>query len=226
MTAIRLGTSFRAPHNVRSNSVPSVGCADEVGDVDELNDESDLVRRLIAGDAFAWRTFVDQFHRLVTARIAATARELRVTLRPSDGEDLTADVFSQLLARDCASLRDFQGRSTLSTWLSVIARRIALRKLLGARREPANPLYAAPADRELAAQPLDDPLVHMIRNENRRRLDEALAELSERQRELVRLHYLDGCSYREISQRLGMSINSIGPTLQRVQEKLRARLQS
>ncbi|MFO0902302.1 MAG: RNA polymerase sigma factor [Pirellulales bacterium] len=186
-------------------------------------DEIELIRRLVAGDATAWRDFVDRFHRLVAARVAATARELQVPLRPTDAEDLAAEVFLQLVARDFAALREFQGRSTLSTWLSVIARRISLRKLLSARREPANPLYAAPPV-ETADEAHADPLAQLIHGENRRRLAAALADLSDRQRELVQLHYLDGCSYREISQRLGIPMNSVGPSLQRAQQKLRERM--
>jgi len=48
-----------------------------------------------------------------------------------------------------------------------------------------------------------------------------IARLSDRQRQLATLFYIDGCSYREISQQLDMPINSIGPTLARIHEKLR-----
>lgn len=224
MTLVRLGTPRRSAYDARLTRASAFPQAGETSEVDEQIDESELVRRLVAGDAAAWRTFVDRFHRLVVARVAATARELHIPLRASDGEDLAAEVFLQLVAHDYSTLRDFQGRSSLSTWISVIARRIALRKLLTARREPANPQYAADATVELAGATHDDPLAQLIQGENRRRLADALSELPDRQRELVRLHYVDGCSYREISERLGIPMNSIGPSLQRVQQKLRERM--
>ena len=41
----------------------------------------------------------------------------------------------------------------------------------------------------------------------------------------VTLLYFDGCSYREVASRLQMPMNSIGPTLARIQKRLRAALQ-
>jgi DNA-directed RNA polymerase specialized sigma24 family protein len=41
---------------------------------------------------------------------------------------------------------------------------------------------------------------------------------------MARLFYIDGCSYREISQKLDMPMNSVGPTLNRIHAKLRAAL--
>jgi RNA polymerase sigma-70 factor (ECF subfamily) len=226
---IRLDASSRSTHNARSITATARDDArrpvGEANGLDERTNELDWVRSLVAGDPAAWRAFVEQFQRLVLARVAATARELRLELRSDDAEDVAAEVFSQLVARDFAALREFQGRSSLSTWLSVITRRISLRRLLGARREPANPQYAG-APVELSGDHQEDPLAQLIRHENRQRLEAALAELPERHRDLVRLHYLDGCSYREISERLGIPANSIGPSLQRVQQKLREKMQS
>jgi RNA polymerase sigma-70 factor (ECF subfamily) len=215
---------MRTAYEVRLMRVSAFPRAGETSEVEEQSDELEMVRRLVAGDAAAWRSFVDRFQRLVVARVAATARELHLPLRPSDADDLAADVFLQLVANDYSTLRDFQGRSSLSTWISVITRRLALRRLLNARREPANPQYAADATVELAGTTHEDPLAQLIHGENQRRLADALSELPDRQRELVRLHYVDGCSYREISERLGIPMNSIGPSLQRVQQKLRERM--
>jgi len=49
----------------------------------------------------------------------------------------------------------------------------------------------------------------------------ALEELDEAEAEVVRLYHLEGKSYREISARIGMPENSIGPTLSRAREKMR-----
>ena len=48
-----------------------------------------------------------------------------------------------------------------------------------------------------------------------------LDNLNSSEAEIVRLHHLDGLSYREISSRLGIPENSIGPTLSRAREKMR-----
>ncbi|MFO0868371.1 MAG: sigma-70 family RNA polymerase sigma factor [Pirellulales bacterium] len=193
--------------------------------MDQRSEELALVGQLATGDPVAWRAFVDRYQRLVLTRIAVTARELQQPLRPADAEDLCAEVFAQLVARDYAALREFQGRSALSTWLCVITRRVTIRRLIGARREPTHPQQATLPPDELANRSPDDPLAALIQGEHQQQLAAALAELPPRHQELLRLIYLDGCSYREISQRLGIPANSIGPTLQRVQQKLRARMQ-
>lgn len=200
------------------------GC--EVLRVDERAAELELVKRLVAGDATAWRAFVERYQRLVLTRVAVTAREINQPLSQADAEDLCADVFTQLVAREFAPLRGFEGRSTLSTWLCVITRRLCLRRLAVARRQPARGGLTTSSSVEELTCPQDDPLATLIRGESRRQLDAALAELSQRHQDLVRLFYLDGCSYREISEQLAIPMNSIGPTLQRVQQKLREKLSS
>jgi RNA polymerase sigma-70 factor (ECF subfamily) len=179
------------------------------------------VRRLVAGDASAWRILIENYQRLVLARVVAIARDLNQATNPSDAEDLCADVFSQLVRDDFAALRRFEGRSTLATWLCVVTRRIVLRWLVIARREPSQPAAQPPALDALAGPTSDEPLRIIINNEDRKLLAAEIARLSDRHRELATLFYIDGCSYREISQQLHMPINSIGPTLARIHEKLR-----
>jgi RNA polymerase sigma-70 factor, ECF subfamily len=181
-----------------------------------------LVQRLIAGDAAAWRTLVERFQRLVLARVLTTGRELNRPLSQADAEDLCAEVFSQLIADNYAALRRFEGRSTLSTWLCVVTRRIVLRRLTVAGHEPSHPTAQPPPLETLSGPASDEPLALIINNEDRALLAAGLAQLGERHRQLARLFYLEGQSYREISRQLNMPINSIGPTLARIHEKLRA----
>jgi RNA polymerase sigma-70 factor (ECF subfamily) len=197
--------------------------ASETGVPDPRQDDYQLVQRLVAGDALAWRMFVERFERLVYSRVLATAREVDHSLPAADAEDLCAEVFAQLVAANCAVLRRFAGRSTLSTWLCVITRRIVLRRLMIARREPSR--TTAPSELLLESVPggaAGDPLENLIGGEDRELVAAGLAQLGERQRQLARLFYIDGCTYREISDRLQIPMNSIGPTLARIHDRLRA----
>lgn len=180
-----------------------------------------LIERLVARDSTAWAEFVERFQRLVLARVLATARELNHPLAAADADDLCADVFAQLVERDFAALRGFEGRSRLGTWLSVITRRSCLRRLARRWREPSRPAEGAPSDLEVVACPHDDPLATLLRGERHARVRDGLSQLSERDQQLVRSFFIDGSSYREISEQLQMPINSIGPTLQRIQARLR-----
>jgi RNA polymerase sigma-70 factor (ECF subfamily) len=185
------------------------------------NDDLALVRRLVTGDGAAWKVLVSGYQRLVLARVIATARELNQALGSSDAEDLCAEVFSQLVRDDYSALKRFEGRSTLATWLCVVTRRIVLRRLVVARREPSLPAAQPPVLEALPGPASEEPLSVIISEEDRELLASEIARLSERHRELARLFYIEGKSYREISEELGISMNSIGPTLGRIHEKLR-----
>jgi len=179
-----------------------------------------LVERLVAGDAAAWQTLIERFGRLVFARVLATAREMNRPLRASDAEDLCAEVFSRLIADEYAALKRFEGRSTLSTWLTVVTRRIVLRRIFSLAREPADAAVGPPLE-SLPAPPHEEPIAAMIGAEERALLAAGMAQLGERQRELARLFYFEQRTYREISEQLDMPMNSVGPTLARIHQKLR-----
>jgi RNA polymerase sigma-70 factor (ECF subfamily) len=185
------------------------------------DDDLKLVQRLIGRDAGAWSEFVTDYQSLVFSRVLSVAREWRRHLDRADVEDLVADVFSQLVSNEFASLRGFQGRSSLSTWLTVITRRICWQRL--SRRETERPAsqHGSDFDLQTIAVKRDDVLGRLIRNEDESRLIAAMEHLNERHRELLRLFYVEELSYHEIGTRMGMPINSIGPTLQRAQQKLK-----
>jgi len=182
-----------------------------------------LVQRLAGGDAAAWREFVERYQRLILTRVLVAAREANQPLAVADAEDQTAEVFAALVAGGFAMLRRFEGRSTLSTWLCVVTRRMVLRRLSARRRDPARPAAGPPLD-ALAGPPHDSPLTKLIGGEDLDRLSAGLDQLGERQQQIARLFYWGGCTYREISEQLDMPVNSIGPTLARIQQRLRAAL--
>ena len=227
---IQFGATLALAHNAWPfGAMPAGGVAQREparGVVESHSADLQLVQRLASGDSEAWRQFVVDYQRLVLSRVSATARELNQLLDNADLEDLCADVFTELVAKDYAALRGFEGRCALSTWLSVVTRRICLRRLAAARREPSRPRGDAQPTLDAVTAGQSDPLGDLIRNENEHRLAAALADLPDKQRDLIRLAYIEGRSYREISEQLGIPSNSIGPTLQRVHQKLRERMNS
>jgi len=66
-----------------------------------------------------------------------------------------------------------------------------------------------------------DPLENLLLNERRERIEAKLAQLSSKFREVLRLHYLERASYRVISKRLGISVNSVGSLIVRGRRSLR-----
>ena len=52
-------------------------------------------------------------------------------------------------------------------------------------------------------------------------VERLLGKLPGREREVVRLHYIEGRTYEEISTELNIPVNTIGPILSRARKKLR-----
>jgi RNA polymerase sigma-70 factor (ECF subfamily) len=66
------------------------------------------------------------------------------------------------------------------------------------------------------------PLAEVQRDELAVQLREALAELPERQSQVYCLRHLNGLSYEQIAVEMEMTITSVGVTLHRATERLRA----
>lgn len=183
-----------------------------------------MVALLISGEVDSWRAFIEDFGRLVRWRVADVARSFGFESDSDSIDDSTAHVIASLVANEHAVLRAFQGRSALATYLAVIATRVATRDFARLRARLKRTIQnCSPGEEPVAAH---DPVVELLRAEQRQQILTALNELPEKQREVVRLFHLEGFSYQDISQRLQIPLGSVGVTLKRAEEKLRYFLES
>ena len=179
-----------------------------------------LLKRCLAEEPGAWNDFVDRFIGLFVHVINHTAHARSVRLSPEDIDDLCAEIYVVLLANDYAVLRQFRGKSSLATYLTVVSRRIVVREI--ARRRMAEALGHVSAHQSSLEQ------AQAVASENpriddREEVQRMLRELPERDAAVIRQFHLEGKSYREISDGLGIPENSIGPTLTRARERMRER---
>jgi RNA polymerase sigma-70 factor (ECF subfamily) len=182
------------------------------------NLDRDLLKRCLAHQPGAWNDFVDRFLGLVYHVIHHTAHLRSTPLRPEDVEDLAAEVLLQIVANNYAVLRQFRGNSSLATYLTVIARRICVHEL--ARRFAAREVQPAANNANLdEVEDEDAPRTSGL--ESLEEVEKLLGKLPSREREVVRLHYIEGRSYEEISTAMKIPVNSIGPILSRARKKLR-----
>ncbi|MFM8729245.1 MAG: RNA polymerase sigma factor [Planctomycetaceae bacterium] len=177
------------------------------------NTDRRLLDDLLAGHAGSWRQFVDRFTGLILQVIRQTAQAHSLKLSADDSEDLCAETFAELLVRDKAALRTFRGRCSLATWLAVITRRIVVRKLTDHRfRQALGHVQAHQAAVDFASS----ESAAGQRVEQKEQVEHLLSALPEEAARLLRVVYLEGCSYAEAALRLGRPENSIGPLLSRV----------
>jgi RNA polymerase sigma-70 factor, ECF subfamily len=179
--------------------------------------DRDILRRCLSHQPGAWNDFVDRYLGLIYHVIHHTAHQRSAPLQPEDIEDLAAEILLQLVAGDYAVLRQFKGQCSLATYLTVVARRICVHQLAHRTASPE----VQPANH----QELDHAVEKRPRTprqaENLDEIEGLLKTLHGKEREVIRLRYLEGRSYEEISAALHIPVNSIGPVLARAKNKLR-----
>jgi len=173
-----------------------------------------LIQRCLAQEPGAWQDFVDRYAGLFLHVVQHTAHARSVPLSADDADDLCAEVFLTLLAKDFAVLRSFRGRSSLATYLTVIARRVVVKEMI--RRRLSEAMGHVQAHHDSLEHAEAEPRI-----DQRELVQQMLDGLPELEAEIVRQFHLDGRSYADISRALHIPENSIGPTLSRAREKLR-----
>ncbi|MEM9701726.1 MAG: sigma-70 family RNA polymerase sigma factor [Planctomycetota bacterium] len=168
----------------------------------------------------AWEEFVGRFGGLLVHVVRHTAAARSVPLSKDVEEDVVADVMLQLLADDYAALRRFEGRSSLASYLTVIARRAAVRELSERRAAAAMGHVEGHVPPGVNASPPELPPADG-RIADHEQVEKLLAALPDRDAEIVRRYHLQGESYREIAAGMNVPENSIGPTLSRARTKMR-----
>jgi RNA polymerase sigma-70 factor (ECF subfamily) len=174
-----------------------------------------LLQRCLNHEPGAWNDFVDRYLGLIYHVVHHTAHLRSVPLRPEDVEDVAAEILLKIVASDYSVLRQFRGLSSLATYLTVIARRICIHELV---RRTGGPEAAALDGRQ--AEP-EEPPKAQVGLESLEEVQELLKKLPAREREVVRLFYLEGRSYEEISTELQIPVNNIGPILTRARKRMR-----
>lgn len=170
----------------------------------------ELVRSACAGDQLAW----EQLYARFTPTLCGVARSYR--LSASDVEDAVQTAWLRLLD----NIGRVREPAAVGAWLTITTRRECLRLLRGTAREcPSDdPALGDVADRAAAA----DPERILLATERRAILRGALAELPERQRELMTLLAVDpSIDYCTVGETLAMPVGSIGPTRARSLARLR-----
>ncbi|MCH2200891.1 MAG: sigma-70 family RNA polymerase sigma factor [Fuerstiella sp.] len=180
-----------------------------------------LIKDLLTGSEGTWDTFIDRYAGLVVQVIRHTAHAHSLRLTQDDEDDLCADVFAALVDRRMATLRNFRGRSSLATWLTVVVRRIVIRKLTQRRYASAlGHVHAHNSAVEQATESVESNLA------NRDEVESLMKRLPPESQEAVRLFYWEGLSYWEISRKLGVAANTIGPMLSRIRHTLTLHLRN
>lgn len=175
---------------------------------------------LRAGDRAEFARFVEAYsgpiHRLA----------LKMLGHPQDAEDVLQNTFLKALQH----LGNFEGRSSLSTWLYRIAANEALMLLRKQKAETPLADLAAEAEEEAESTPvnLTDwcclPENELLDSESRAYLDQAIRRLPEKLRLVFLLRDIEGLSIAETGEALGLTETAVKTRLLRARLRLREEL--
>jgi RNA polymerase sigma-70 factor (ECF subfamily) len=169
-------------------------------------DESAFLRELRGGSRAAFEKLLDRYERRVYNLV------LRMLGDPSDAEDAAQEVFVHVYR----SLKGFQGKSRLDTWIHRIAVNVCLQR----RRKRKLPTVEL-MEEDLLSTPEDDPFRSAAREELSRQVAGALEELTEAQRDVVLLHGMQGLSYAEVAEVLSCPVGTVKSRLNAAFKRLR-----
>ena len=131
---------------------------------------------------------------------------------PAEAEDLALETFLRLYNHHPAPEAEFNTRG----WLQRVAANLALQSIRSFRRREQYEMNAGRDALEKASH--DQPPELMAEKEDRRFVRLALAQMNQRQAELLIMRH-SGLAYKEIAEALNLAPTSIGPLLLRAERE-------
>ncbi len=182
-------------------------------------DDQALISATRSGDRSAFGRLVVKYQdRLFNSIVQVLRQEL-------DAQDVVQDAFVLAFTK----LHSFQGNSSFYTWLFRIARNLAITRLrsrksmvsldAGTNEMSDQPLRLAVVDE----QPMPDE--RLQRNEEIRRLHQALGRLSDEHRSILVLRELEDLDYDAIAEILQIPVGTVRSRLHRARMQLREELE-
>ena len=184
--------------------------------------EAAVIAELKAGSEEAYAWLIGEFHQPIYSLT------YRIVNDPSDAADTTQEVFLKVFR----GMKQFQGESTLKTWIY----RIALHEASNRRRwwfrhkaqeTPIDPVEAGEAEHpgeERLIDPGESPFEQFAHAEVRAVVEEALMHVPEPYRTAIILRDLEDMSYEEIADVLQISLGTVKSRITRGRDALRKRL--
>jgi RNA polymerase sigma-70 factor, ECF subfamily len=175
--------------------------------IDASSEVAQDLEPLRRGDPLAF----ENLYRVYRGRVLSIVR--KVLRDPMEAEDVAQEIFISVLA----SVRRFDGRARLSTWLYRVALNRALNRLRDlVRRER---LKSSGAE---TVRAITDEVVS--RAEQRKQIRQAVERLGPERRLLVTLRDIEGRSYDEIAKIARLPTGTVKSRLHRARAELAERL--
>ncbi len=165
--------------------------------------EDKLIKRIAGGDRYAFNEFYQLTHK----------RVYRYLYRVLRSEQMAEDVLIETYAEVWRSAGRFKGESQVLTWVIGIARNLAMNLF---RKKRVNELDIDSLHSQPAIQ------THGVEESERAELiARAIDLISFNHREVLDLVFFQGFTYKEISQLIGIPVNTVKTRVFYAKEELR-----
>jgi RNA polymerase sigma factor (sigma-70 family) len=171
--------------------------------------DAELIERCLRKDNSAWEPIVARYRRKVF-HIA-----YKFTGKHDEAEDLTQEIFLKVFR----SLDKFNRDADFSTWLSSVARNFCIDNYRAGKRE-REVLVEDLVAFDLAPAVSGNPHRALEDQDRRSFLRRGLDQLPDKLREAVVLRDLQGLSYQEMADRLGLPEGTVKSRINRGREEL------
>lgn len=166
-------------------------------------DDVSLVKAAKDGDMAAYEELVARH------RDKIFARAYSMTRNEEDAIDLSQEAWVKAWQR----LKQFQGDSSFATWITRITINLCLDHLRKQKRHRAESIEmldeeSGGVERRMPVVTVN-PTERLERGELRKRIDEALGQLSHEHRTVMVLHEFEEMEYKQIAKTMGCSIGTV-----------------
>ncbi len=200
------------------NRHPAKNCVLTVSD--RYNGDKQLLEGLRSGDRDAYRHLVESYH----VKVIRTCKGFVHT--DADAEDIAQEVFIEVFR----SVDRFRGESALSTWIYRIAVNKSLNFLRGSGRRKLFSFLTGFEENDSSGRTREpvstdgNPEEELVRNDQARMLQMALASLPSNQRTAFVLNKYEDMPYKEIAEVMDVSIGSVESLIFRAKQNLQKKL--
>lgn len=175
--------------------------------------DAQLVALALQGDLEAYDELVERYQNGARNRALSVAQDYQAA------EDIAQDA----LIKAFNALKDLEDPDRFAGWLLTIVQHTAL-DFVRARREGMSLETLKEQGFEAPRETRGLQIEKMEEREDDLRVLEAMGELREDYREILVLKHVEKLSYKEIAERLNMSVSAVGEKLSRVRGLLKRRL--
>ncbi len=184
-------------------------------DSDKINEiEFQYVRRVLEGDNHAFQYLQQKYHKLILNLIRKMIRD------EDDVEDLAQETFIKAYK----ALASFQFGFSFSAWLYRIASNTCIDFLRKKRFPTISLSQTVPGNDEEFEIEIEDrsfvPDLTVMNDERRKALNDAIDNLPENYKNIIRLRHEEELDYKDIAERLDMPLGTVKAHLFRARKIL------